>query len=109
MANGDTPRLIVAKCPSEPAVQIQRPRRAEAEEAVRTLICWVGEDPEREGLKDMPSRVARGYDGRFCGYASDPQGYLARTFEEDSCFHTIIVLKDIRFESHSEHLLAPII
>jgi len=109
MANSDKPRLIVAKCPSEPSVQIQRPSRAEAEEAVRTLIRWVGEDPQREGLKDTPARVARGYEDWFSGYANDPEAYLARTFEEVHGYDEMVVLRDIRFESHCEHHLAPII
>ena len=74
MANGDKPRLTVATCPSTPAVQVQRPSRAEAEEAVRTLLRWAGDDPAREGLKDTPARVARAFEEWFSGYASDPQG-----------------------------------
>ena len=107
MANGNKPRLSVAK--RAPAAQSQRPSREEAEEAVRTLLRWAGEDPLREGLKDTPARVVRAYEDWFSGYANDPEGYLARTFEEVHGYDEMVVLRDIRFESHCEHHLAPII
>jgi GTP cyclohydrolase I len=86
-----------------------RPSREEAEKAVRTLLQWAGDDPEREGLRDTPSRVATAYEDWFSGYAQDPEEYLTRTFEEVEGYDDMIVLKDIRFESHCEHHLAPII
>ncbi|HYL49362.1 MAG TPA: GTP cyclohydrolase I FolE [Stellaceae bacterium] len=86
-----------------------RPSREEAEEAVRVLIRWAGDDPEREGLKSTPGRVARAYEEYFAGYGSDPADILGRTFKETNGYDEIVVLKDIRFESHCEHHMAPII
>ena len=86
-----------------------RPSREEAEEAVRTLLRWAGDDPAREGLIDTPARVARAYEEWFSGYDQDPEEYLSRTFEEVAGYDDMIVLKDIRFESHCEHHLAPIV
>ena len=86
-----------------------RPSRAEAEEAIRTLLKWAGDNPEREGLRDTPERVARAYEDWFSGYTEDPEEFLLRTFEEVEGYDDMIVLKDIRFESHCEHHLAPII
>jgi GTP cyclohydrolase IA len=108
VANAEKPRLSVAQC-SAPLPQVQRPSRAEAETAVRTLLLWAGDDPTREGLKDTPARVARAFEDWFSGYANDPQAYLARTFEEVHGYDEMVVLRDIRFESHCEHHLAPII
>jgi len=95
------------KLSSEP--EIARPSRAEAEEAVRTLLKWAGDDPSREGLRDTPSRVARAWEDWFSGYDVDPEAYLRRTFEEVAGYDDMVVLRDIRFESHCEHHLAPII
>jgi GTP cyclohydrolase I len=86
-----------------------RPSRAEAEEAVRTLIRWAGDDPAREGLLGTPDRVARAYEEFFSGYDSDPVEILTRTFEEIADYDEMVVLKDIRFESHCEHHILPII
>ena len=86
-----------------------RPSREEAEHAVRTLLRWAGDDPSREGLADTPARVAKAYQDWFSGYDQDPEAYLARTFEEVAGYDDMVVLKDIRFESHCEHHLAPII
>jgi len=86
-----------------------RPSREEAEAAIRTLLKWTGDDPDREGLKDTPARVARAYEDWFSGYGEDPEEFLLRTFEEVEGYDDMIVLKDIRFESHCEHHLAPII
>jgi GTP cyclohydrolase I len=86
-----------------------KPSQIEAEEAVRTLIRWAGDDPEREGLLETPGRVARAYKEFFRGYAVDPEGVLKRTFEETDGYDEMIVLKDMRFESHCEHHLAAII
>ena len=87
----------------------KRPSREEAEKAVETLLRWAGDDPRREGLADTPARVARAFEDWFSGYAQDPEEYLKRTFEEIEGYDDMIVLKDIRFESHCEHHLAPII
>jgi GTP cyclohydrolase IA len=87
----------------------QRPPRQEAEQAVRTLIRWAGDDPDREGLLGTPARVVRAYEEWFAGYNEDPRELLARTFEEIAGYDEIVVLRDIRFESHCEHHMAPII
>jgi len=86
-----------------------RPSRGEAEAAVRTLIRWAGDDPDRQGLAGTPGRVARAYEEWFSGYAEDPRDYLSRTFDEVAGYDEIVVLRDIAFESHCEHHLAPII
>lgn len=86
-----------------------RPTREEAEAAVRTLLRWAGDDPTREGLRDTPARVARAYEEFFAGYAADPVSMLERTFEEVEGYDDIVLLRDIRVESHCEHHLAPII
>jgi GTP cyclohydrolase IA len=86
-----------------------RPSRAEAEQAVRTLLRWAGDDPTREGLLGTPGRVARAFEEWFAGYERDPVDYLQRTFEEVENYDEMVVLRDIRFESHCEHHLAPII
>jgi GTP cyclohydrolase I len=86
-----------------------RPSREEAERAVQTLLRWAGDDPSREGLRDTPKRVVDAYEDWFSGYAQDPEDYMKRTFEEVEGYDDMIVLKDIRFESHCEHHLAPII
>jgi GTP cyclohydrolase I len=89
--------------------QIIRPSREEAESAVRTLLAWTGDDPTREGLIDTPKRVAKAFEEWFGGYSEDPEEYLKRTFEEVEGYDEMITLRDIRFESHCEHHLAPII
>jgi GTP cyclohydrolase I len=86
-----------------------RPARKEAEDAVKTLLLWAGEDPSREGLADTPRRVAKAYEDWFSGYALDPITFLERTFEEVEGYDEMIVLRDITFESHCEHHMAPII
>jgi GTP cyclohydrolase I len=86
-----------------------RPSRSQAEDAVRTLIRWAGDDPDREGLHATPGRVVRAYEEWFSGYNDDPREYLKRTFEETGGYDEVVVLRDIRFESHCEHHLAPII
>ncbi|MBF0561125.1 MAG: GTP cyclohydrolase I FolE, partial [Alphaproteobacteria bacterium] len=86
-----------------------RPSREQAEAAVRTLILWAGDDPAREGLLDTPKRVARAFDEYFSGYGQDPVEILRRTFEEVDGYDEVVALRDIRFESHCEHHLAPII
>ena len=86
-----------------------RPTREQAEAAVRTLLRWAGDDPEREGLRDTPARVARSYADFFAGYAIDPYTLLERTFEETDGYDEIVLLRDIRLESMCEHHMAPII
>lgn len=83
--------------------------KAQAEEAVRTLLRWAGEDPAREGLLETPKRVVEAYSDWFSGYAIDPREYLKRTFEEMAGYDEMVVLRDIEFESHCEHHMAPII
>ena len=86
-----------------------RPTREEAESAVRTLIRWAGDDPDREGLLATPGRVVRAYEEWFAGYKDEPRDYLKRTFEETGGYDEVVVLRDIRFESHCEHHMAPVI
>ena len=93
------------KRPTKP----RKPSRKQAEEAVRTLLLWAGEDTRREGLLDTPKRVARAYEDWFSGYTQDPVQYLQRTFQEVEGYDELIVLRDIAFESHCEHHMAPII
>jgi GTP cyclohydrolase IA len=83
--------------------------KAVAEDAVRTLLRWAGEDPAREGLRDTPKRVVEAYKDWYSGYAVDPRDYLRRTFEEMAGYDEMVVLRDIEFESHCEHHMAPII
>ena len=84
-----------------------RPSRSEAEAAVRTLIEWAGDDPDREGLLDTPGRVVRAYEELFSGYESDPREYLERTFEEVAGYDELVVLRDIRVVSFCEHHMLP--
>jgi GTP cyclohydrolase I len=86
-----------------------RVSRRKAEEAVRTLLQWAGEDPRREGLRDTPQRVVDAYGDWFSGYRIDPAAYLRRTFEEVGGYDEMVVLRNISFESHCEHHMAPII
>jgi GTP cyclohydrolase I len=83
--------------------------QSEAEAAVRTLLRWAGDDPEREGLLDTPARVARSYRELFAGYDVDPRAYLERTFEEVGGYDEMVVLKDIRFVSFCEHHMLPVV
>jgi GTP cyclohydrolase I len=100
--------LVIEDIPTEDK-SLSRPTRQEAEDAVKTLLRWVGEDPDREGLKGTPGRVARAYEDWCSGYKEDPVDYLRRTFEEVDGYDEMIVLRDIQFESHCEHHMAPII
>ena len=86
-----------------------RVTKSQAEDAVRTLLRWSGEDPSREGLLETPKRVVEAYKDWFSGYAIDPRAYLRRTFEEMAGYDEMVVLRDIEFESHCEHHMAPII
>jgi GTP cyclohydrolase I len=96
----------VARAPAPKRNQVLR---KDAEEAVRTLLRWAGEDPGREGLLETPKRVVEAYTDWFSGYAVDPREYLRRTFEETAGYDEMVVLRDIEFESHCEHHMAPII
>ncbi|WP_420349673.1 GTP cyclohydrolase I FolE [Pelagibius sp.] len=87
----------------------QRPSQTEAEAAVRTLIEWAGDDPDREGLIGTPERVVRAYEEFFAGYNEDPVALLETTFEETAAYDEMIVLRDIRLESHCEHHIVPIL
>jgi len=103
------PKTKTPFCSAKPQPAHPRPSREEAEKAVHTLLLWAGDDPDREGLRETPQRVARAFEDWFSGYKEDPEEYLRRTFEEVEGYVEMIVLKDIRFESHCEHHLAPII
>ncbi len=83
--------------------------RSDAEQAIATLLNWIGEDPSREGLVKTPARVAAAYEDWFRGYNDDPDHYMDRTFTEIDGYDEMVILKDIRFESHCEHHMAPII
>ena len=96
-------RVKLLRAPSD------RPDRAEVEAAIRTLIEWTGDDPDRDGLAETPSRVARAYKEFFAGYGQDPVEILQKTFEEIEGYDEMIALRGIRFESHCEHHMAPII
>ena len=98
---------IEVKVPTVKAAR--RPSREEAEDAVRTLIQWAGDDPTREGLVGTPDRVVRAYEEFFAGYSEDPCSVLDRTFKETSNYDEMVVLRDIRLESHCEHHMVPII
>ena len=91
------------------ATGLTRPSREEAEDAVRTLIRWSGDDPDREGLLGTPDRVVRSYEEFFAGYDQDPRDMLQRTFEEVEGYDEVVALRDIRLESHCEHHMVPII
>jgi GTP cyclohydrolase I len=104
MSDSAKPSLCAADQPTSPEVT-----REQAMDAVRTLLRWAGDEPTREGLRDTPKRVVKAYGEWFSGYREDPQEYLRRTFEEVAGYDEMIVLRDIQFESHCEHHLAPII
>jgi GTP cyclohydrolase I len=95
----------------EPAVDQSddRPSRSEVEAAVRTMLRWTGENPDRDGLRDTPKRVTKAFEEYFRGYNEDPVDILSTTFEETEGYDEMIVLRGIRFESHCEHHMAPII
>jgi GTP cyclohydrolase IA len=110
--NIHTPAAKLAKARSgakKSAKAAAKPSRAEAEAAIRVLLSWAGDDPEREGLRDTPARVARAYEEFFKGYVEDPEALLTRTFEETEGYDEMVVLRDIRIESHCEHHMVPII
>src|SRR5437762_10989827 len=103
------PRAVERKSRAKQALRVERPNRQEALEAVRTLIRWAGDDPDREGLVGTPARVVRAYEEWFAGYFDNPREYLTRTFEEVGGYDEIVLLRDIQFESHCEHHIAPVI
>lgn len=80
----------------------------DVEDAVRTILAWIGEDPSREGLSETPARVARAYRSYFSGYAQKPEEFLAKTFEETAGYDEMVLLRKIPFQSHCEHHMAPI-
>jgi GTP cyclohydrolase IA len=94
---------------SDPKKSPERPSRDEAEDAVRTLLRWAGDDPEREGLLDTPKRVVRAYEEWFAGYGTDTAGILGTTFDETDGYDEMVALRNVRFESFCEHHMAPII
>src|SRR5258705_6801173 len=94
--------LTDTPAPAEP-----RPSREQAEAAVRTLLRWAGDEPNRESLRDTPARVVRAYEDWFSGYSDDPVIFLQRNFEEVEGYVVMVVLRDIPFESHCDHHLAP--
>lgn len=98
-------KKLITPAPSN----LVRPTREDAEEAVRTLIRWAGEDPARDGLIETPARVTKAYREYFRGYDEDPEQILTKTFEEIEGYDEMIVLRGIRFESHCEHHMAPIV
>jgi GTP cyclohydrolase I len=109
VAQPTVPTAEIEKIPARELLRARRPSRDEALEAVRTLLRWAGDDPAREGLIGTPDRVVRSYQEFFSGYDEDPVALLQRTFEETDGYDEIVLLKDIRFESHCEHHIAPII
>ncbi len=101
--------MAIAKDAISAEITALRPSRKEAEQAVRTLLRWTGDDPDREGLRETPKRVVRAYQEWFSGYGVDPAAYLAKTFEEIDGYDEMVILRNVRFESHCEHHIAPII
>ena len=93
----------------EQATTVIKTSREEAEEAVRTLICWTGDDPDREGLIETPKRVVKAYEEFFEGYDMDPEEVLQKTFEEVQGYDDAVIVRNIRVESHCEHHIVPII
>jgi len=93
----------------EQTAAVRRPTMQEAEQAVRTLIAWAGDDPDREGLIETPNRVARAYQEFFAGYGEDPVAVLGKSFEEMDGYDEMVLVRDIRLESHCEHHIVPIL
>lgn len=93
----------------ETKVPVRRPTREEAEAAVRTLIAWAGDNPEREGLQDTPKRVVKAYDEFFQGYAMDGAAVLDKVFEEVAGYDDMVLVRDIQFSSHCEHHMVPFV
>jgi len=97
---------VIKKIPAKP---VKRPSQEEAEAAVRTLLAWAGDNPDREGLHDTPKRVVKAFREYFSGYDEDPAQALSRTFEDVAGYDDIVMLRDIDFTSHCEHHIAPFI
>ena len=93
----------------KPTDKVLKPSRQEAEEAVRTLICWTGDNPDREGLIETPKRVVKAYEEFFEGYEIDPEEVLKKTFEEVQGYDDAVIVRNIRVESHCEHHIVPIL
>ncbi len=104
-----SPNIHALDCARTPEPGAQKPSRAEVEAAVKTIIRWTGEDPERDGLIETPAGVTRSFEEHFSGYSQDQLEILEKTFEEIEGYDEMIVLRDLRFESHCEHHMAPII
>jgi GTP cyclohydrolase IA len=107
MAKSATKAPVKASSPA--AATLIKPSRAQAEAAVRTLIQWAGDDPDREGLAATPARVVAAYEEWYSGYGQNPRDYLQRTFDEVGGYDEIVLLRNIRFESHCEHHMAPVL
>ncbi len=107
LVSNTTKNVIKAK--SAPSSGFKRPSRADAEQAIETLIRWAGDDSARDGLHETPARVVRAFEEWFRGYAEDPAAVLQKTFEEIEGYDEMITLQGIRFESHCEHHMAPIV
>jgi len=103
--------IVTKRAPAtdKPQASPKKPSRAEAEAAVRTLIAWTGDDPDREGLRETPSRVADAFEEYFSGYRLNPADVLTKTFQETGGYDDLVMLRDIRVQSHCEHHLAPFI
>lgn len=99
----------VPAAPTQQATPPSRPTRAEAEEAVRILIRWAGDDPERQGLRETPERVVRSYEELYAGYHEEAAPYLERTFDETAGYDDVVLVRDIPFASHCEHHMAPFV
>jgi len=109
MSTKSTAKPVAHNLAGPTAAPVQKPTRAEVEAAVRTIILWAGDDPSRDGLLETPARVTRAYSEYFKGYAEDPEAILQKTFEETDGYDNMVVLRGIRFASHCEHHMAPII
>lgn len=104
MSKDNSKKTVLKSVPAAP-----RPSKEEAMKAVKTLIAWAGDNPEREGLKDTPKRVVNAYEEWFAGYAQDPEAILSRVFEDVSGYDDMVILRSIDVESHCEHHIAPFI
>ena len=109
MVANDMDDIVTRRAPAAVKRQVapKRPSRAEAEAAVRTLLAWAGDDPNRDGLRDTPRRVADAFEEYFSGYRLDPAAVLSKTFDETGGYDDLVMLRDIRVDSHCEHHLAP--
>src|SRR3954466_10304531 len=101
------PIALISDLPASPDAQVDRPSRAEAEQAIRTLLQYLGEDPAREGLLDTPKRVVKAYGELFSGYLQNPDEVLDRTFEDVAGYENAVLVKEIPFFSHCEHHMVP--